>query len=234
MSPGSVRSKPTRALTTPRPIGSAVPIDGRIGRCARLLGPGDRLLDVGCSSGWLSDIAIRNGYREYVGLDRIIVGDGAPIPGARYLSGSAFALPFDNEAFDAVAIFDVIQELPKHAEVHALREAQRVLRPGGTLYLSAPHANALHTPLDPVWYLGRHHYGRRALAKLLTTAGFRIESMTVGGGTVEILNHLALWLSWHAFRRTPPVPSWIDRRIEQEYGRDRHLGHTIFVVASRP
>lgn len=230
--------------TQPKPLGTAVPMRGRVRECADLLGDyrpplaGEggvgALLDVGCYSGWLAEVALRKGFREYVGLDRHIDGTGAPRPGARYLEGSAFALPFDDRSFDAVTLFDVIQELPRDSEPAALREAHRVLRPGGILYLSTPHASLIHTPLDPVWFMGQRHYRRATIGRFLTSSGFAIERMFVAGGIAECLSQLRLWLYGHLAHRNPPAAPWIDHLIERDHGKARRLGQTIFVAARRP
>jgi SAM-dependent methyltransferase len=88
-----------------------------------------RILDVGSADGpsvaWL-----RDGPR-HVSLDLDPRGLGAD-----GVCGSALALPFEDEAFDIVAAFDVIEHC--EPEGTALDEAARVLAPGGRLLLSVP------------------------------------------------------------------------------------------------
>lgn len=102
---------------------------------------GDRVLDVGCGTGrlagWIAGIA---GADAVVGIDplpdRVQVAR-AKIPGVRFEVGTAEDLcAFGDASFDAVcmsAVFHWIGDKPK-----ALREARRVLKPGGRLGLTTP------------------------------------------------------------------------------------------------
>ena len=60
----------------------------------------------------------------------------APTP-LTFVCGDATRLPFASASVDAVTIFDVLEHIADDAA--ALREALRVLRPGGALLISAPN-----------------------------------------------------------------------------------------------
>lgn len=57
----------------------------------------------------------------------------------RFVCGDATRLPFADESFDAVTMFDVLEHVPDHAQAAA--EAVRVLRPDGATIVSAPNLN---------------------------------------------------------------------------------------------
>jgi ubiquinone/menaquinone biosynthesis C-methylase UbiE len=57
--------------------------------------------------------------------------ENADIRNIRLYEGSAHDLPFDDNTFDVVYFITVLQEIPE--PLLALREAQRVLKPGGKL-----------------------------------------------------------------------------------------------------
>ncbi len=225
--------KVRRALAYPLAIGTAVPLQGRVKECADLIAPGNSILDIGCSSGWLGPDALKKGFNTYVGLDRVIIGAEPAGHGVSFIEGSVFELPFGEGSFDAACLFDVIEHLPRGTESRALREVCRVLSDGGKLYFSTPHASVLHTPLDPVWCLGHRHYRRQTVSRMLLESGFRVERMFVAGGIIEGLDHLRLLVYKHLFRRPLPNMALIKGLIERSHGRDKRLGMTVFAVASR-
>lgn len=56
-----------------------------------------------------------------------------------FICGDATNLPFENQSFDAVTMFDVLEHIPDHKK--AVSEALRVLRPGGFILISTPNEN---------------------------------------------------------------------------------------------
>jgi SAM-dependent methyltransferase len=224
--------KAKRLLAYPLAIGAEVPLRGRVKECADLIEPGRRLLDVGCSSGWLAPIVASRGFRDYVGVDRVIVGAAQADRVAKFVQGSVFNLPFQNGSFDAVCLFDVIEHLPRDSERDALSEARRVLQDDGQLYFSTPHASLVHTLLDPAWGLGHRHYRRVTVRRLLESAGLSVKRIFVAGGIVESMDHIRLLTYKHLLHRATPQIHIVDRLTARSHGRDHRLGMTIFAVAS--
>lgn len=98
---------------------------------ATALGPGMRVLDVGCGSGQFCHLAADRGAavsgidaaENMIGIARRLV------PGADLRVGAMEALPWEDAAFDVVTGFNAFQFAADL--VGALREAGRVARPGG-------------------------------------------------------------------------------------------------------
>jgi SAM-dependent methyltransferase len=96
------------------------------------LGPGARILDVGCAKGFLvKDLRARQPGLLAVGLD---VSDYAlrhaePEAAPYLVRGTCEALPFPDDSFDAVIAKDVIHNQSRAGCVRALREIER-LAPG--------------------------------------------------------------------------------------------------------
>jgi SAM-dependent methyltransferase len=222
-----------RQKVQPRQVESAIQLQGRILECVSLIGPASRLLDVGCSFGWLAPLARSKGVAAYSGVDLVDGRSQPPEEGVDFHVGSALDLPFPARSFDAVCLFDVVEHLPRDTEMTALREAHRVLIPGGHLYLSTPHASWLHTPLDPAWYFGHRHYRRRTVESMLRRAGFTTEKLFVAGGLAECLDYLRFLVYKHLLRRPMRRFAFWNRLIEGSHGRDHVIGLTIFAVASR-
>lgn len=110
---------------------------------------GARLLDVGCGTGSSRTIYARAG--RYVGLDHSFaaVRHARSVHGSeRWVGGDALQLPFADRSFDVVAFSSVLHHIADRTA--ALREALRVLRPGGRVFAFDP--NLLH----PAMALFRH------------------------------------------------------------------------------
>lgn len=93
------------------------------------VGPGTRLLDIACGSGYAAGVAAARGA-AVAGLDAseaLIAIARVRTPDAEFLVGDMYDLPFEDGRFDAATSFNGIW---KGGE-DALREARRVVRPGG-------------------------------------------------------------------------------------------------------
>jgi SAM-dependent methyltransferase len=96
-----------------------------------------RLLDVGCGDGRFVADAVRAARTIGVDVSRRALGFARElVPDARFVASGGQALPFANESFDVVTLLDVIEHVPDADELRVVREAARVLRPGGHLVIS--------------------------------------------------------------------------------------------------
>jgi ubiquinone/menaquinone biosynthesis C-methylase UbiE len=100
--------------------------------------PIEKLLEVGGGRSGLTSLLYPN--TQVVNIDLNDEYASAPCnrrPGVRFICGDATDLPFENESFDGVTMFDLLEHVPNDRE--AVREAFRVLRPGGFLLVSTPN-----------------------------------------------------------------------------------------------
>jgi SAM-dependent methyltransferase len=97
------------------------------------VGPGVRVLDVGCGTGEFCALAAERGA-SVCGID---AGEGMVaharrrLPGADLRVGPMESLPWDDDAFDVVTAFNALQFAASFEA--AVAEAARVTRPGGLL-----------------------------------------------------------------------------------------------------
>jgi ubiquinone/menaquinone biosynthesis C-methylase UbiE len=153
---------------------------------ARPIGPSDRILDLGCGTGIVARV-----LRERLGGAARITGVDASAPMiamARTVApeldlreGNAMALPFADHAFELVLSQQMLQFVPDRAL--ALREARRVLVPGGRLILSTWRPRAMQPLHHAIGTLAERHLGPGhdlrysldgdPLRALVVEAGFR-------------------------------------------------------------
>jgi len=184
---------------------------------------------------------------------RCVVVPGGTAPGG--MGPVAIAnpeqLPFEDESFDLVALFDVVDTVAD--DKAALSEARRVLRPGGLLVVCAP----AHRWMPTLWLAWRgrraRHYSRRALRLLLARSRVRHERIThVDVALAPMLTpftllgrlgeRLGLLARTPALPpRVPPMPSWLHGLLERIFRLellvatrfDLPLGSTLFAIARR-
>ena len=102
--------------------------------------PGMRVLDVGCGNGRLYPV-LKERQIDYTGIDYSagLLKEAIRLhPDANFLVGDATKLPFPDKSFDIIFSFATIHHIPsKILRQKFASEAARVLRPGGTLILTA-------------------------------------------------------------------------------------------------
>jgi len=194
------------------------------------------ILDLGCGFGWFELLALDGGARAVTGVepteaDLATVREHLDDERLTFTVASALALPFDDESFDTIVCWEVLEHLPKHGEPQAFREIRRVLRPGGALYLSTPHAALLPKLTDPAWWLiGHRHYSRERLARFAEDAGLAVERLEAKGRSWEIVQTLDLYVAKWIFRRSPFFAEAVQARVDREW---KQPGFTNLFLACR-
>lgn len=110
-----------------------------------------RVLDVGCSYGWaLGALTEKSDDLVGVDMDRDALQQArAAFPHIEFVYQDASALPFEDDAFDAVILSEVIEHVGDENKRFVIDEIYRVLRPGGLFVLTAPYAGLLAW-MDPM------------------------------------------------------------------------------------
>jgi SAM-dependent methyltransferase len=106
------------------------------------LPPQGKILEAGCGLCATLIYLQRQGFRVY-GLDYAVNALQKALdhtPGLRLQGGDIHALPYANGSLDAYLSFGVLEHF-EHGMQPGLKEAARVLRPGGILVLTIPYPN---------------------------------------------------------------------------------------------
>jgi 2-polyprenyl-3-methyl-5-hydroxy-6-metoxy-1,4-benzoquinol methylase len=155
----------------------------KFSRFRRELAAYRRHLDIGCGPGTF--IGSLGAEHQSTGID--IASGQITYARAHYAgAGRDFTvvetgpLPCAEGSFDAVTLIELIEHLPEEENLALLREALRVLRPGGKLLVSTPNyggawplVEALVNRFGETSYAEQHitRYDRRALRELMARAG---------------------------------------------------------------
>jgi len=134
-----------------------------------------KLLDIGCGTG--AKMQLLAGYCEVWGID--MHPRAIELCRKRGLenvqTGDATALPFENETFTHAICCEVLQNLEN--DTAGVREAYRVLKPGGYYYVSEQAYPILRGQHD-ISQGAVRRYTRKRLREILGDAGFEIMRMT--------------------------------------------------------
>lgn len=217
------------------------------------------MLEVGCGNGRF----IRTIGRARPGLDRHGL-DISPIriqwaqredSQGHYLLGSAAHLPYAGDAFDVVLLMDVLEHLPDPGR--GLGEAQRVLRPGGTLHALVPCEGQPGTLHGLLWklHLGANLKQRQEghlqrlthgqLAVLFARSGFQVLDTTYSmhslGQIRDLLSYVQRepwaprWLFANPLYRVFHTVLWLLAYVESTlFGRMPYLAVAIHITAHKP
>lgn len=144
----------------------AIPPVVELGRALAASGAGSspRVLDVACGTGRFllqlgqavpgarrTGIDLSPAYAAHAG--RALAGSGAVI-----LQGNAEALPLPDASFEVVTMVFLLHELPSDARRNVLREAHRVLVPGGRLVVLDAEQLASGGPIEHFLRSFPRHY----------------------------------------------------------------------------
>ena len=178
------------------------------------------VLDLGCGPGTITlDLARRVAPGDVLGIDPSATvietatdnAEQAGVANVRFMTGDAYALEFERGSFDVVHAHQVLQHLGD--PIAALREARRVLKPGGLLAVRDSDYGAFFwSPPDPRldrWLQLYHHVTQRNGAQ--ADAGRWLLSWVRQAGFVDIEVTSSTWTFADAEMRAWWGSTWAER-----------------------
>lgn len=194
------------------------------------VGPGTRHLDIACGSGLALRLAYERGARV-TGLDaskRLAAIASARTPEADIRIGDMFNLPFEDDSFDVATSFRGIWGNC----LDALREARRVVRPGGKVGLSFwGHQKKMQAyPLFAV--LGRTSQAERENTGAIVSIGLSgIAEQLMADAGLQAGRRTSVRLHWEF--PNPEFAAETLMSIGPAYLAIQHLGEAAFREAVR-
>jgi Methyltransferase domain len=181
-----------------------------ISEMIRSVPPNGKVLDLGCGPRDQAQPIESVGYR-YVGVDY-------SSPSADLLA-DAHSIPFGNDSFDCVFSYAVLEHL--HSPFVAIREIERVLRPGGVFIGTVSQGEPFHAS-----YFHHTTWGLVSLAE--SSTAMRLSRLWCGPGTVRSLAIMGRYpkvirMLLAAVDRIDASAPWLAPRRQTWSQRDKQL-----------
>jgi SAM-dependent methyltransferase len=198
------------------------------------------ILDIGCGYGWFELNSLKRNCNKVIGLelsekDLQTAKDNIHDGKIEFVIGSAIDLPFEDNLFDTIVSWEVIEHIPKGAENKMFAEVGRTLKDGGTFYLSTPYDNFFSDVFDPAWWLiGHRHYKKESLISLAESSGFKAEKIVLNGGIWEILGINNLYIAKWVFRRAPFFERFFNEKQDKEYEKETGFTNIFIKFTKNP
>ncbi|MFN8534882.1 MAG: class I SAM-dependent methyltransferase [Dehalococcoidia bacterium] len=198
-----------------------------LGHALEAIGPrGGRILEVGCGVGrFIRTVGQVRPDLEPHGADlgpRSIRLAAGYHDGVAYTLASATALPYANESFDTVILFDVLEHIPGNGPDEALAEIHRVLKKDGVLHALVP---CEAQPGTLFWLLWKLRFG----GDLKVRHGDHIQRFTRDEVIDQVAKHgfflTDLQFSMHPVGQTKDILTYVAR---EDWFRRARLGGPPF------
>lgn len=181
-----------------------------------------KVLDIGCGFGWFELNVLERGVGQVVGIEiskedlkaARLIKDKRAI----FKVGGALKLPFDDNYFDTVVAWEVIEHIPKDTENQMFKEVQRVLRKDGVFYLSTPYDSFWSKYLDPAWWLiGHRHYSKEKLVSLGKENDLDVKDVYIKGRYWSLIGLLNMYFSKWVLRRGQLFLDYCKKKENHDY-----------------
>ncbi|MCK6625611.1 MAG: class I SAM-dependent methyltransferase [Anaerolineae bacterium] len=205
-----------------------------------------RILDIGCGTGGNLVFLARWGQGSGIDLSPLALSLARCRRLPRLAQASGLALPYADHSFDLVTLFDVLYHRWISDDEQALKEAYRVLRPGGWLLLTDSALPSLWSIHDEIYY-ARQRYTLPAVQTKLIEVGFETGVFSYANSLllpfVIAIRTLLRWLPVTEDVDVQSLPHWLNRllmgvrSLEAFWLRQGHtlpLGSSLICFTQKP
>ncbi len=195
-----------------------------------------RILDIGCGIGSYTYLIDRN---DCVGIDldiNALKRAKKNCPNSEFILASVSNLPFKDEIFDLVFMWEVLEYIENQTESKALENIYRTLIVGAILLLSAPNHHIIYNIMDPDYFLLRRqrHFAIKELVGSITDTGFSIDKQTIRGGWKTIIAMNVFYLNKHLLnKKGGKIQRLLDKKSEEELNSKSDGITNIFIAAQK-
>lgn len=132
----------------------------------------DSVLDIGCGDGFLTN-ALADYCEHVVGVDSSRTGIAlactlADASNADFVLGSVDNLPFKENTFNVITLFEVIEHIPVGSVKNALADIRRVLKKDGVLIVTTPNSRNLENIIYRRTMVSKKHEKEYSQSELLS------------------------------------------------------------------
>lgn len=139
-------------------------------KISKFISPPAKVLEVGCGTGNVSSFLAEKGY-VVTGYEYYREAINMAWPGFKKVQGDANNLPFKENCFDIVGLFDVIEHFNDDAS--PLKEVMRVVKKGGMVVITVPAREELWSYIDEK-ALHKRRYTKEMLKQIFSEVGLAL------------------------------------------------------------
>jgi SAM-dependent methyltransferase len=219
---------------------------------APLIRPGIRALEAGCGKGKLVRAYARRGASA-IGIDFSVREMGTlhgtlrseRLCNASLVAGDLFAIPLASNSLDLYSSFGVYEHFLPSQHPKLFKEARRVLKPDGLIYVEVPHRWSLWTVRRELryWYrairppalVWQRNLSRRYLTRVAERQGFRTVATHVFDAWTALLAGFSLDM-----RRVRGIPNPFHfvkphlRRFAAYCDAHEWMGYSLVYIGRKP